>query len=122
MYLKESCFLDCGKVSSVVLVLVNVEERSVDKNYPLLVSFLLLFMKFIKTLKIICLLIALRDVTCLLISNVVSGLFDQLNVFLQLHLIELCLGLLELWCLKYFRVLTLHGMLFGVACCSSSQT
>ena len=32
-YLKESCFPDCWKVSSVVLVVKNVGERSTAKNY-----------------------------------------------------------------------------------------
>ena len=32
-YLKESCFLDCFKVSSVVPVFKNVGERSMAKNY-----------------------------------------------------------------------------------------
>ena len=32
-YLKESCFPDCWKVSFVVPVFKNVEERSTDKNY-----------------------------------------------------------------------------------------
>ena len=31
--LKESCFLDCWKISSVVLVFKNVGERSTAKNY-----------------------------------------------------------------------------------------
>ena len=31
--LKESCFPDCKKVSSVVPVFKNVEERSTAKNY-----------------------------------------------------------------------------------------
>ena len=31
--LKESCFPDCWKVSSVILVFKNVEERSTAKNY-----------------------------------------------------------------------------------------
>ena len=31
--LKESCFPDCWKVSSVVLVFKNVGERSTAKNY-----------------------------------------------------------------------------------------
>ena len=31
--LKESCFPDCWKVSSVVPVFKNVEERSTAKNY-----------------------------------------------------------------------------------------
>ena len=33
MYLKESCFSDCWKVSSVVPVFKNVGERSTAKNY-----------------------------------------------------------------------------------------
>ena len=33
MCLKESCFADCWKVSSVVSVFKNVGERSIAKNY-----------------------------------------------------------------------------------------
>ena len=33
MYLKESCFPDCSKVSSVAPVFKNVGERSTVKNY-----------------------------------------------------------------------------------------
>ena len=33
MFLKESCFPDCWKVSSLVPVFKNVEDRSVAKNY-----------------------------------------------------------------------------------------
>ena len=33
MYLKESCFPDYRKVSTVVLVFKNVGERSMTKNY-----------------------------------------------------------------------------------------
>ena len=32
--LKESCFPDCSKLSSVVSVFNNVGERSTIKNYP----------------------------------------------------------------------------------------
>ena len=32
-YLKEPCFPDCWKVSSVVLVFKNLGERSTTKNY-----------------------------------------------------------------------------------------
>ena len=35
MHLKESCFPDCWKVSSVVPVFKNVGERSMAKNYRL---------------------------------------------------------------------------------------
>ena len=45
--LKESCFPDCWKVSSVVPVFKNVGERSTAKNYALLVFFLWL----VKSLK-----------------------------------------------------------------------
>ena len=47
--LKESCFPDCWKVSSVVLVFKNFGERSTTKNYHLLVIFLWL----VKSLKIL---------------------------------------------------------------------
>ena len=33
MCLKESCFADCGKVSSVILVFKNAGERSSAKNH-----------------------------------------------------------------------------------------
>ena len=51
-----------------------------------------------------------------LISSMVLGLLDQLQIFLQLYLIELLglltgLGLLELWHLIYPRLLTGFGML-----------
>ena len=83
--LKESCFLDCWKVSSVVPVFKNVGERSAAKNYcP----------------------VSLPSVTSkvsekLQISNMVLGLLDQLQIFSQLYLIELLgfltgVGLLEL--------------------------
>ena len=32
--MKESCFQDCCKVSSVVSIFNNVEETSTAKNYP----------------------------------------------------------------------------------------
>ena len=52
----------------------------------------------------------------LLISSMVLSLFDRLQIFLQLYLIELLglltgLGLLELWHLIYPRLLTGFGML-----------
>ena len=45
--LKESCFLDCWKVSSMVSVFKNVGERSTAKTITLLVFFLWL----VKSLK-----------------------------------------------------------------------
>ena len=52
----------------------------------------------------------------LLISSMVLGLLDQLQIFSQLYLIELLglltgLGLLELWHLIYPRLLTGSDML-----------
>ena len=44
--LKESCFPDCWKVSSVVPVFKNVGERSTAENYHLLVFFLWLVESF----------------------------------------------------------------------------
>ena len=54
--------------------------------------------------------------TFFLISSMVLGLLDQLQIFSQLYLIELLglltgLGLLELWHLIYPRLLTGFGML-----------
>ena len=61
-------------------------------------------------MKIVRLLITQRNVA-FLISSMVSGLLNQLNIFSKLHLIELVgvltgLGLLELWDLIYSRLLT----------------
>ena len=47
--LKESCFPDCWKVSSVVPVFKNVGERSTAKNYPQLV-FLLWLVQSLKNM------------------------------------------------------------------------
>ena len=57
MCLKESCFPDCWKVSSVVPVFKNVGERSTSKNYRP-VSFFLWLAKSLKNLYIIVLWIA----------------------------------------------------------------
>ena len=62
------------------------------------------------------LLITWRNVAFFLISSVVLGLFDQLQIFLQLYLKELLrlltgLGLIELQHLIYARLLTGFGML-----------
>ena len=49
--LKESCFPDCWKVSSVVPVFKNVGERSTAKNYrPVMLVFFLLLVKSFKNL------------------------------------------------------------------------
>ena len=57
-----------------------------------------------------------RNVTYFLISSIVWGLLDQLQIFWQLYLIELlgcltCLGLLKLQHLIYPRLLAGFGML-----------
>ena len=58
-YLKESCFPDCWKVSSMVPVFKNVEERFTAKNYcP--VSLLSVVSKVFEKLEIIELLITQR--------------------------------------------------------------
>ena len=79
------------------------------KTNALLVFFLRL-VKSLKNLQIIGLLITLRNVAFFLISSLDLGLLDQLQIFSQLHLIELLglltgLGLLELGCLIYQRIL-----------------
>ena len=62
--LKESCFSDCWKVSSVAPVFNSVGERSTAKNY--------------------CPVNRLFEV-----SKVFENLLNQLQIFLQLHLIKL---------------------------------
>ena len=57
MYLKEFRFPDCSKVSSVVSIFKNVEERSTAKNYRSVASLLSMVGKVFKNLSIIGLLI-----------------------------------------------------------------
>ena len=88
--LKESCFPDCWKVSSVVPVLKNVGERSTAKSYcpaRLLSVVSKVFEKLVNNR------IAdqLEKFGLFLFSSLVFGLFGQLQIFLQ-YLIEL-LGL-----------------------------
>ena len=85
------------------------------KTNALLVFFLRL-VKFLKNLQIIGLLITQRNVAFFLISSMVLGLLDQLQIFSQLYLIELLglltgLELLELQCLIYRRILKGFRML-----------
>ena len=112
--LKESCFPDCWKVSSVVPIYKNVGERSTAENYcP--VSLLSVVSKATEKL------VNNRTVDHLkkcffLISSMVLGLLDKLQIFSQLYLIELLglltgLVLLEVWNLIYPRLLTEFGML-----------
>ena len=71
--LKESCLPDCWKVSSVVPVFENVGIRSTAKNY-LLVSLLSVVSKaFEKCVN--------NRIVNHLISNMVLGLLDQLQIF-----------------------------------------
>ena len=113
--LKESCFPDCWKVSSVVPVFENVGERSTAKNYRP-VSLLSVVSKVFE--KLVNNRIVDHLEKCGLFSDFqyVLGLLDQLLIFSQLYLIELLglltgLGLLELWHLIYPRLLTGFGML-----------
>ena len=99
--LKESCFPHCWKVSSVVPVFKNVGERSAAKNYRH-VSLLSVISKVFE--KLVNNRIVDRLEKCdlfFLISSMVLGRLDQLQILLQLYLIELLglltgLGLLEL--------------------------
>ena len=103
--LKEPCFPDCWKVSSVVHVFKNVEQRSAAKNY-----------------RPVSLLSVVTKVFEKLVNNRIAdhlekcGLFSA--IFSQLYLIELVgvrgLGLLELWHLIYPRLLTGFDMLVFV--------
>ena len=76
-------------------------EKGLQLKTTALLVFLLLLVNSSENLQIIELLITLRDVSFFLISSMVLGLLDQLQIFLQLYLIELLgllrgLGLLEL--------------------------
>ena len=90
--LKESCFPDCWKVSSVVPVFKNVGERSTAKNYRP-VSLLSVVSKVFEKLVNNRIVDYLEKCGLFLISCMVLCLLDQLQIFLQLYLIEL-LGLL----------------------------
>ena len=88
--LKESCFPDCWKVSSVVPVLKNVGERSTAKSYcP--VRLLSVVSKVFEKLVNNRIADQLEKFGLFLFSSLVFGLFGQLQIFLQ-YLIEL-LGL-----------------------------
>ena len=70
--LKESCFPDCWKVSSVVPVFKNVRERSTAKNYRP-VSLLSVVSKVFEKL--------VNNVAFFVISSMVLSLLDQLQIF-----------------------------------------
>ena len=90
--LKESCFPDCWKVSSVVPVFKNVGERSRAKNYHP-VSLLSVVSKLFEKLANNRIVDHLQKCDFFLISSMVLIFLDQLLIFLQFYLIEL-LGLL----------------------------
>ena len=98
--LKEYFFPDCWKVSSVVPVFKNVGERSAAKNYHP-VSLLSVVGKIFEKLLINRIVDHLENVAFFLISSMVLGLLNQLQIFWQLCLVELRgfligLGLLDL--------------------------
>ena len=80
MCLKGSCFPDCWKVSSVVPVLKNVGERSTAKNYHL-VSLLPVVSKVFEKLVNNRIVDHLEKCGLFLISSMVLGLLDQLQIF-----------------------------------------
>ena len=86
--LKESRFLNCWKVSSVVPVFKNVGERSIPKNYHP-VSLLSVVSKVFE--KLVNNRIVDHLEKCGLFSDFQNGLvlLDQLQIFSQLYLIEL---------------------------------
>ena len=77
--LKESCFPDCWKVSSVVPLFKNVGERSTDKNYRP-VSLVSVFSKVFEKL-VNNRIVDHLNVAFFLISNMILGLLDQLQIF-----------------------------------------
>ena len=98
--LKESCFLDCSKVSSLVLVFESVGGRSTAKNYQP-VSLLSVVSKVFEKSANNRMVDHLEKCAFLLISSMILGFLNQLQIFLQLCLIELLgvltgVGLLEL--------------------------
>ena len=94
----------------MIPVFKNVGERSTAKNYcP--ISLLSLVSKVFEKLWHSRIVVHLEKCGLFLISNMVLGLLDQLQIFSQLYLTELLgflagLGLLELWQLIYPMLLT----------------
>ena len=114
--LKWSYFLDCCRVSYVVLVFMNVGERSTAKNYRSVSLVSVIRKDFEKFLNNRIVDHLEKCGLFFLISSMVLGLLDQLQIFLQLYLVELLvlltgLGLCELYHLIYPRSLTGFGML-----------
>ena len=80
MCLKESCFPDCWKVSLVVPVFKNVGERCTAKNYHL-ASLLSVVSKAFEKLVNDRIVDHLENFGLFLISSMVLGLLDQLQIF-----------------------------------------
>ena len=87
IFLEESCFLDSWKFFSVVPLFKNVGEMSTAKNYHS-VSLLRLVNKFCEK-HVIGFLMTWRNVVYFLVSSMVLGLLNQLQIFLQSYLKEL---------------------------------
>ena len=85
--LKESCFPDCWKVSSVVPVFKNVGERSTAKNYRP-VSLISVVSKVFEKLVNNRIVGHLEKCCLFLISSMVLGLLDQLQIFSQIFLVR----------------------------------
>ena len=97
--LKESCFPDCSKLSSVFPVFKNVGERSAGKNYRsvgLLSVVSTVFEKLVNN-KIVD---HLEKSGLLTDSTMVLVLLNQLQIFSQSYLIELLRLLTDLGLLK----------------------
>ena len=98
--MKESCFPDCWKVSSVIPVFKNAGERSTVNNYHP-ASLLSVVSKVFEKLVNNRIVDHLEKCGHFSDFQYGLGLFDQLQIFRQLYLIELLelltgLGLLEL--------------------------
>ena len=78
--LKESCLPDCWKVSSVVPVFKNVGERPTAKNYYL-VSLLSVVSKVFENLVNNRIVDHLEKCGLFLISSIIFGLLNQLQIF-----------------------------------------
>ena len=80
MCLKESCFPDCWKVSLVVLLFKNVGERPAAKNYHP-ASLYSVIIKVLEKLVNNRIVDRLENCGLFLISSMVLGLLDQLQIF-----------------------------------------
>ena len=78
--LKQSCFSDCWKVTSLVPVFKNVGERSIAKNYDP-VSVLFVVSKVLEKLVNNRIVDHLEKCGLFLISSMVLGVLNQLQIF-----------------------------------------